>query len=181
MPGPAGRWGWHQLDSRWAARLVALAGVVPGDLVLDVGAGTGVITAELLRAGATVVAIELHARRIAVLRGRFAGEPVTVVRADAEDLRLPRRPFKVVANPPFGVTTALLRRLTRPESRLERASLVLPTWAAKRWSAGRGAGGPSSLRSFAYALGPRLPAHALRPAPPADPAVLLITRAHSRR
>jgi len=88
------------------ARLVALADVSSGDLVLDVGAGRGAITAELLRAGAHVVAVELHEQRLALLRERFADQRVTVVRADATDLRIPRRPFKVVANPPFGATTA---------------------------------------------------------------------------
>ena len=112
MAGNAGRWGWHQLDKRWAARLVESADVRPGDLVVDVGAGAGVITTQLLRAGASVVAVELHPRRVSLLRDQFAKRPVIVVRADAADLRLPRRSFKVVANPPFGVTTALLRRLT---------------------------------------------------------------------
>jgi 23S rRNA (adenine-N6)-dimethyltransferase len=144
VSGHSGRWGWHQLDRRRAARLVALADVSPGDLVLDVGAGRGAITAELVRTGAHVVAIELHEQRVTLLRERLADSRVTVVRADASDLRLPRRPFKVVANPPFGVTTALLRRLTVPSSRLERASLVLPTWAATRWAAGRGTGGARS-------------------------------------
>jgi 23S rRNA (adenine-N6)-dimethyltransferase len=170
------RWGWHRLDSRWAARLVALAEVQPGDLVLDVGAGGGVITVELLRAGAHVVAIELHEQRAASLRERFADRRVTVVRADATDLRVPRRPFKVVANPPFGATTALLRRLTAPASRLERASLVLPSWAATRWASGRGAGGPRSRAAFTCSLGPRVPAKAFRPPPPNDTRVLLVSR-----
>lgn len=170
------RWGWHQLDRRWAARLVALADVSPGDLVLDVGAGRGVITTELLRAGAQVVAIELHEERIGFLRARFDGRRVTVVRADATDLRLPRRPFRVVANPPFGVTTALLRRLTAPSSRLERAALIVPSWAATRWAAGRGAGGPRSRAAFVCTLGPRVPAAAFRPPPPHDPRVLLVSR-----
>jgi 23S rRNA (adenine-N6)-dimethyltransferase len=172
----SGRWGWHRLDRAWAARLVALADVRSGDLVLDVGAGRGVITAELVRAGAQVVAIELHEQRVAWLRERFDGQRVTVVRADATDLRLPRRPFKVVANPPFGATTALLRRLTAPSSRLERASLVLPAWAAARWAAGRGTGGPRSRNTFACSLGPRVPAKAFRPPPPNEPRVLLVSR-----
>lgn len=182
MPGRStpsrsdGRWGWHQLDEGWAARLVALAGVSPGDLVLDVGAGSGVITAELLRADAHVVAIELHEQRLAILHERFADRRVTVVRADATDLRLPRRPFKVVANPPFGAITAVLRRLTTPSSRLERASLVLPVWAATRWASGRGAGGPRSREAFECSLGPRVPARALRPPPPHEPRVLLVRR-----
>jgi 23S rRNA (adenine-N6)-dimethyltransferase len=147
--------------------------VSPGDLVLDVGAGRGAITSELLRAGAHVVAIELHPDRVSFLREQFAGRRVTIVRADATDLRIPRRPFKVVANPPFGATTALLRRLTGPSSRLERASLVLPVWAATRWAGGRGAGRP---RGFTFSLGPTLPRSAFRPAPPHEPRVLLVRR-----
>lgn len=144
--------------------------------MLDVGAGRGVITTELLRAGARVVAIELHEQRVRFLREEFDERRLTVVQADATDLRLPRRPFKVVANPPFGATTALLRRLTAPSSRLERASLVLPSWAAMRWAAARGAGGPRSRHAFVCVLGPRVPASAFRPPPPHEPRVLLLSR-----
>jgi 23S rRNA (adenine-N6)-dimethyltransferase len=175
--GSSGRWGWHRLDERWAARLVALARVAPGDLVLDVGAGHGAITAALLEVGARVVAVELHAKRVAFLRERFEGCRVTVVRADATDLRLPRRAFKVVANPPFAATTALLRRLTSPSSRLERASLVLPAWAATRWAAGRGTGGVASRRAFACSLGPYVPSSAFHPAPPNDVRILVVAAA----
>jgi 23S rRNA (adenine-N6)-dimethyltransferase len=168
-------WGRHELDRRWADHLVDCVQIQPGELVVDVGAGTGVITDALLRAGARVIAVELHPRRAATLRVRFATRPVTIVQADAADLRLPRRPFKVVANPPFGITTALLRRLTSPASRMERASLVLPAWAAMRWAAGRGVGGVTSRRRFEHLLGGRVPANAFRPPPPTDAAILIIT------
>ena len=174
MAGHSGPWGWHQLGKHWATRLVTLADVGPGDLVLDIGAGSGAITQELLRAGARVVAVELHPERAAFLRARFDGAAVKVVRADAADLRLPRRPFKVVANPPFSVTVALLRRLTASSCQLQRASIVLPTWAVARWVSGRGVGTASSARAFVYDRGPTIPARAFRPTPPADPAVLLI-------
>jgi 23S rRNA (adenine-N6)-dimethyltransferase len=49
------------------------------------------------------------------LRNQFDQRDVTVVRADGPDLRLPRRPFKVVSNPPFGITTSLVKRLVRAD------------------------------------------------------------------
>jgi 23S rRNA (adenine-N6)-dimethyltransferase len=129
-----GAWGWHPLDSRWAQRVVDAAGVRPGELVLDVGAGLGALTAPLVRAGAQVVAVELHPGRADRLRRRFADDPVTVVRADASDLRLPSRPFRVVSSPPYGISTALLKRLLAPGSRLVSADLVLQRQVVNRWT-----------------------------------------------
>jgi len=170
------RWGWHQLADDWAERLVAAAGVQPGDLVLDIGAGTGALTAPLVRAGARVVAFELHPGRAAALRARFCDEPVKVVQADVADLRLPRRPFRVVANPPFGVTTAVLRRLLAPNSRLLSADLVLPHYAAARWASGRGCDARRWSSLFDVNAGGRLPARAFLPVPPGPTAVLRIRR-----
>ncbi|HUF31630.1 MAG TPA: rRNA adenine N-6-methyltransferase family protein, partial [Acidimicrobiales bacterium] len=139
------------------------------------------ITEALLACGATVLAVELHPDRAAGLRSRFAGAAVVVIRADATDLRLPNRPFKVVANPPFGAATALLRRLTGPRSALEAASIVLPAWAAARWTAGRGVGGMTSKRLFEIRHLGHVPRHAFRPPPPADAARILIRRTEAGR
>jgi 23S rRNA (adenine-N6)-dimethyltransferase len=170
------RWGWHCLDDSVARRLVAEAGISPGDLVLDIGAGRGALTAPLLDRGARVVAVELHAGRAAALRRRFADRPVTIVQADATDLRLPRRPFRVVANLPFASTTAILRRLLGPSSRLVRADLVVPRHVAARWSGGRGAGGTGWQSSFEVWTSRRLSRRAFHPPPPADASVLVIRR-----
>ena len=69
------------------------------DLVLDVGAGTGRLTAELARAARRVVAIELDPRLADALRGRWPN--VDVVCDDATAVTLPQVPFRVVANLPF--------------------------------------------------------------------------------
>lgn len=174
--GRRGPWGFHRLADGWAERLVAAAGVGPGDLVLDIGAGTGALTAPLVAAGATVVAVELHPGRAGDLRRRFPGPAVTVVQADAADLRLPRRPFVVVANPPFAVTTAVLRRLLAPGSRLVRADLVLPATVAARWAAGRAPGAGRWQGRFELRTGARLPGSAFVPPPPMATAVLVVER-----
>jgi len=63
---PRGR---HLLrSSRLADAIVADAGIEPGDLVLDIGAGSGMLTQALLRAGARVQAIEPDLRLAARLR-----------------------------------------------------------------------------------------------------------------
>jgi 23S rRNA (adenine-N6)-dimethyltransferase len=169
-------WGWHQLADDYARRLVAAAGIQAGDLVLDVGAGRGAITQRLVLAGARVIAVELHDGRARDLRARFAGSNVRVVRADAADLRLPRQPFRVVANPPFGITTALLRRLLSPGSRLVRADVVVPRYAAYRWAAGRGPGAARWGASFDLSVVAEVPARAFKPPPPGQAAVLVISR-----
>ena len=169
-------WGYHRLADDWAQRLVAAAGVRAGDLVLDVGAGTGALTAPLVGAGARVVAFELHAGRADALRRRFAGAPVTVVRADGADLRLPRRPFRVVANPPFGITTGLIRRLLSPGSRLTTADLVVPSHVARRWIGPRAPGMNRWSCTFVAHSSGRIPRGAFHPPAPGTAVVLRVER-----
>lgn len=175
MAGRRRRWGWHQLHPEAAERLVAHARLPDRALVLDIGAGTGAITNPLVVAGHRVIAVEAHPARAAELRERF-GDRITVVRADAADLRLPRREFHVVANPPFGITSALLRRLLHPGSRMASASVVLEERAVRRWT---GPGAPALQRwasEFEVVAGPSLPRRCFAPRPAVDVRLLLIRR-----
>lgn len=166
---PAVRWGWHPLVDSWARRVVKAAEVRAGELVLDVGAGEGALTRHLVAAGASVIAVELHPGRVATLRRRFAGQDVRVVEADLRALYLPRRPFRVVANPPFAMTASLLRLLLGRESRLTQADLVLQRAVVSRYCA-------AGARRFALDRGLVLPRQAFRPPPVVDAAVLTVRR-----
>jgi 23S rRNA (adenine-N6)-dimethyltransferase len=166
-------WGWHRLVDEWAARIVADARVRPGELVVDVGAGHGALTGPLLAAGARVIAVELHPGRAARLRERFAGAPVTVLHADALSLPWPDRPFRVLANPPYAISTPLLRLLLAPGSRLVAADLVLQRAVVRRYAdQWRGA----RARRWNVHAGRPLPRRAFRPVPHVDSAVLVIRR-----
>lgn len=175
MAPPRRRWAWHQLNPRWARRLVADADIPLGAVVLDVGAGFGALAAPLIASGARVIAVEAHPGRARFLRDRF-GRAIVVVQADAGDLRLPLRPYHVVANPPFGVTAPLLRRLLQPGSRLVSALLVLQEQAARRWAGPNAPGVQRWGRTFDASLGIRVPRSAFHPSPHVDARVLVIRR-----
>lgn len=144
--------------------------------MLDVGAGTGALTAPLVAAGARVVAVELHRERARTLRARFSDADVTVVRVDGSDLRLPRRAFRVVANPPFSISTALLRRLLARGSRLVRADLVVPRHVAGRWTSERAPGRERWSPIYRASTTLVVPRWAFHPATPRDAVVLRLDR-----
>lgn len=169
------RWGWHCLVEPWPSRVVDAAGVRPGDLVVDLGAGDGALTGLLVAAGARVIAVERHPARLATLRTRFAGEnAVTVVGADVTRLRWPRAPFRVVANPPYEATTALLRQLLSPHLRLLSADLVLQRRVVRQVVDGETRLSRRHGQRFELQRGLTVPRTAFRPPPAVDSAVLQI-------
>ena len=121
--GLTGARGQHFIRSaRLAQRIVVDAGVPSGALVFDIGAGFGRLTQPLLETGARVIAVELDPKLARGLARRCPD--ARVVCDDALAIPLPRRPFHVVANLPFAITTAMVRRLMASRY-LVRADLVV--------------------------------------------------------
>jgi 23S rRNA (adenine-N6)-dimethyltransferase len=165
-------------SSALAAQLVRDAGIGTDDVVVEVGAGTGKLTAALARRARSVTAIELDPVFATRLRRRFAAVPnVIVVQGDLRRVELPRERFRVLGNVPFNLTTALLTRLLDPRLPLVRADLVLQ-WEVARKRAGR----PRSALSAAWApwwrfrLGRRLGPESFRPRPAVAAGVLVAVR-----
>lgn len=190
MPGhsagdsPRRRSGQHFLDSaRLAARLVADAGIERGDRVVDLGAGTGLLTGALADRAATVLAVELDGSLVLRLARRFEAVPnVVVLHADVRDVPMPRTPYRIVANPPFGLTAAILRRLLDdPAGGLVRADLVVQ-WQVARQRVRAQESAPVDLVGaiwwpwWRFERGRRLPAASFNPRPSVDAGVLTITR-----
>jgi 23S rRNA (adenine-N6)-dimethyltransferase len=176
--------GQHFLRSRaLAAEIVRGAGVAPGDRVLDIGAGTGMLTSALVDAGARVLAVEVDDGLASELARRFSRtERVTVVQADARRVEWPRTEFAVVSNLPFAGSGGILARLLGdPRLPLRQADLVLQWEAAAKHAALW----PTTLRSafwgawYDLSITMRLSRAAFAPQPAVDAGVLRAVRRSS--
>jgi 23S rRNA (adenine-N6)-dimethyltransferase len=166
------RWGWHRLNERWAEAIVAAADIRAGDLVIDLGAGTGGLTLPLLDAGARVIAVELHSGRARRLRQRIDGRNAVVVECDLRTFSPPGRPFRVVANPPFALTSTVLD-LVCAARQLRRADLVLQRGVVAMLEAGE----RRSARRLQVRRTLDLPRSAFVPPPPVECSVVCLTNA----
>ena len=174
-PAPRGQ---HFLDRKLASELVRRARISPGEVVFEIGAGTGALTHELARVAASVQASEVDPRLASGLRRRFAETAnVTVIEADALTVAVPRGPFRAFGNIPFGSTTAIMRRLLHdPRTTMTAADLIVQ-WEVARKRTASPPGTVLSLRWGAFwslKVDRRIPASAFRPKPRVDAALLSI-------
>lgn len=97
---------------RLVAELIGHSNIRKNDLVLDIGAGTGVITGVLAGRCKTVYAIETEPRAADKLRQNAARfDNVKVAQADILRYPLPTGPYKVFANIPFHLSSPIVQRL----------------------------------------------------------------------
>ncbi len=177
--GPSRALGQNFLcDGGTIDKIVRLAGVEPGDRVVEIGAGLGSLTVGLLHAGAAVTALEIDRYLIPALTDTVAGRgEVTIHHVDAleadwsailgpdddhgqdgsaattppDTAADPARPWKVVANLPYNIATPLLLDLLAGQPRLERYLVMVQREAGERLAAGPGSktyGIPSVLAGY---------------------------------
>jgi 16S rRNA (adenine1518-N6/adenine1519-N6)-dimethyltransferase len=123
------RLGQHILvDPRAIERIVGAAELTEADTVLEVGPGPGTLTEHLAERAGHVIAVELDERMLAPLAERLGErDNVRVVHGDIlqQDVAclVGEGPFKVVANLPYYVTSAVLRHVF--EARVRPALMVV--------------------------------------------------------
>jgi len=107
--------GQHFLvDEAVLEHILSAAELGPKDIVVEVGPGLGILTEELAKQGASVVAVELDSKLVALLKKRLAAFPdVKIVQADILKVTPQRllqnnlpsselvRGYKVIANLPY--------------------------------------------------------------------------------
>ncbi len=140
------------IDPALAERMVARAGVEPGDAVIEIGAGTGSLTRPLAARAARVLVLEVDAGLVRALRAeRLLPDNVELQHADAlrfDWAAAARRlgsPLRVVANLPYSISGPLLRRLLDLRGRVRSSSVMLQREVAARLLAAPGSRDYGSL------------------------------------
>jgi 16S rRNA (adenine1518-N6/adenine1519-N6)-dimethyltransferase len=169
----------HLADGAVLEAIVDVAEVRPGEVIVEVGAGLGILTGALLARGARVTAVELDRRLAAHLRSRFSTEPrFRLVEGDFLDLArdaIGEGPWALVANVPYHITSPILHVALASEPRPQRFVLMVQAEVAERIAAAPGAMSYLSVFVQYHAdvrVALRVPATAFEPAPEVDSAVL---------
>ena len=127
------------LDDGLIERIVEAARVTPGENILEIGPGAGVMTRHLADAGANVTAVELDKSLEPVLRDVLEGNDVRLVFGDALKLDIGElmggAPYSVVANLPYYITADVVLALLTGANSPERITIMVQKEAAERMMA----------------------------------------------
>jgi len=153
--------------------------------VVEIGAGTGVLTTRLARRARGVVAIERDRELVPLLERETADAGVRVVEADAQTVDLvallggpePGSPRVLCGNLPYAITGPLLRRAMEHADQVERVVFMVQDEVAERLSASPGTKEWGALTVFVRAafqvrLVLRAPPGAFHPPPKVSSAVV---------
>jgi 16S rRNA (adenine1518-N6/adenine1519-N6)-dimethyltransferase len=177
----------HLADGEVLERIVEVAALQPGERIVEVGPGVGILTAQLLAADVQVTAVEYDSRLAAHLRERFEDDSrLRLVEDDFLDVEIAdvaSDPWALVANVPYHITSPILHHILGGEPRPERFVLMVQKEVAERIASPPG--GMSYLSVFVQyhadvEVAFSVPATAFEPAPAVGSAVL-VGRTRPRR
>lgn len=139
---PSKRLGQNFLtDKRVIQRIVAALQPTPHETIIEIGPGTGALTAELVKSAGMVIAVEFDRKLVPILLERVGSAPnFSLVQADALDTDFctamkPATQARLVANLPYNISTAILRRLVEQRRCFSEMVLMLQREVVERLTA----------------------------------------------
>ena len=180
LPRPKKRFGQHFLtDRHYLRRIVESIDARPGDAMVEIGPGTGLLTAELLHTLGHLHVVEIDRGLAQALRERFDPAQVTVHEADALEFDFSSLPeaLRVAGNLPYNVSTPILFRIAALAQRVKDCTFMLQKEVVERMVAAPGTmnyGRLSVMLQYRFAMESllRVPPGAFTPPPKVDSAVV---------
>lgn len=164
-----------------AQKLIRAAEAGAEETLLEIGPGTGNLTAELVKTGNPIFAVEKDPDMAAILRKRFAGaKNFNLATADIlkfDETKIPA-PYRIIANLPFYAGAPIIRKFLESKNPPRAMALILQKEVAQRICAR-----PPKMNLLALAVqfyaAPKIISYIAKgsfwPAPKVDAAILLLT------
>ncbi|MBU0646543.1 ribosomal RNA small subunit methyltransferase A [Patescibacteria group bacterium] len=167
------------VDHSVVKQMIQAADLQAGERVLEIGPGKGMLTQALVEAGAKVLAVEADRDLIAPLQKRF-GDQIKLVRkdilsVDLSGLGLKDGKYKLIANLPYSITSAILEKFLAQAPKPSRLVVMVQKEVADRIVAEPPKMGVLSVACQIYAQGKKIvkvPAKSFRPVPKVDSTVV---------
>jgi 16S rRNA (adenine1518-N6/adenine1519-N6)-dimethyltransferase len=186
---PKKRLGQHFLvDEAALERILSAAEVGPGEVVIEVGPGLGILTEALAKRGAKVIAVEIDRKLVALLRKRLAAfSEIRIVHSDILEVapgQLLRdnltaeestRGYKVIANLPYYITSPALSHFLEAQRRPSRMVIMVQKEVGETIAAAPGKMRLLSVKAQFYsktAIVSYVPASSFYPLPKVDSVIL---------
>jgi 16S rRNA (adenine1518-N6/adenine1519-N6)-dimethyltransferase len=137
------------IDNNITAKIVDSAGIEKGDIVVEIGAGPGMMTRRIADKAGQVIALEIDSRIVEVLRQEMGALPnVDIVETDVLDYDFssvtkneedsPPRRIKVIGNIPYNISSQILFRLLEYRRVISSVTLMFQREVAERIMASPG-------------------------------------------
>jgi 16S rRNA (adenine1518-N6/adenine1519-N6)-dimethyltransferase len=186
---PKKRLGQHFLiDESVLGRIISAAELTPGDIVVEIGPGLGILTEGLAKQGAKVIAVELDSKLVVLLKKRLAAFPdVQITHADILKVspqqllqdNLPAselvRGYKVIANLPYYITSPVLSHFLEAQPRPSEMVVMVQKEVGEAIAAAPGKMRLLSVKTQFYSqptIISYVPAASFYPPPKVDSAIL---------
>lgn len=172
------------VDPNLQRKIVEALEPAPSDRVIELGPGTGALTAHLVDSVAHLTLVELDDQLAERLQAEYGDrENLELVHTDALDISIAKlaaaEPFKVIGNIPYGITTPLIFHILDERPRPERIVLTVQKEVAERMAARPGTKQYGALTVGVQAVAEvellfKISRQAFRPRPDVDSAVVRI-------
>lgn len=168
-------------------KIIEAVKISPNDIILEIGPGKGVLTRQLLATSCQLIAIEKDYNLYEILKSEFKKEILSgqlklinddILKFNLESYKLKANNYKLVANIPYNITGAILKKFLGEIDQPERMILMVQNEVAKRIVANDKKESLLSISVKAYGnpkIIMKVPARYFSPAPKVDSAIIAIT------
>jgi 16S rRNA (adenine1518-N6/adenine1519-N6)-dimethyltransferase len=120
------------IDDNILEKITRSANILEEDTIIEVGAGLGFLTKHLSKKANKIIAVEKDLQIIPLLQKLTTEKNIEVIREDILEFKLPKTPYKVVANVPYYITSPIIRKFLEAENQPSLMVLTVQKEVAQR-------------------------------------------------